>query len=74
MPMVSSSGLPMAIVNAKPRKATPSAEPSISAECSLSMGSKNVVRRSSAMLVRMEKLMPAVSSAITLKKNMRGLL
>jgi len=38
------------------------------------MGSKNVVFRSSAMLVRMEKLTPAVSSAITLRKNMRGLL
>src|SRR5439155_12287917 len=74
IPITSSSGLPIAIVNANPRNATPSTEPSISAECALSMGSKNMVLRSSAMLVRIEKLTPAVSRATTLRKNIRGLL
>src|SRR5262249_28321304 len=74
IPITSSSGLPIAIVNANPRNATPSTEPSISAECARSIGSKNIVFRSSAMLVRMEKLTPAVSRATTLRKNIRGLL
>jgi hypothetical protein len=40
MPMMSSKGLLMAIVIAKARNGTPSTFPIISAECSLSMGSR----------------------------------
>ena len=73
IPSASSIGLATAIVNAKPRKATPSAAPIISAEWSLSMGSKNVVRRASATLLRRLKLIPAVVRARTLRTKRRPL-
>ena len=53
----------MAMVNAKPRKATPRTAPIISAECALSMGSRKMRCRSVATLARNEAASPAVKSA-----------
>src|SRR5712692_1671270 len=74
IPILSSSGLPIAIVNANPRNATPRTAPTISAERALSIGSKKIVPRSPATLDRRAKLIPAVTSAQTLRKNILGLL
>src|SRR5689334_1951431 len=74
MPMISSSGLPIAMVNAKPRNAMPRIAPRVSAEWALSMGSKKTFCKSPAMLARREAPTPAVKSAMMLTRNSRPLL
>ena len=59
----------MAIVNAYPRKTTPSAVATISAECSLSIGSNKAACSSLAILPRMLKPIPVVVRAITLSRK-----
>ena len=72
--MMSSRGLPSAMVMAKPRNGTPSTAPIISAECALSMGSKKSLWSSPAMSARMEAAIPAVTSARTLTRKILDLL
>ena len=74
MPTASMSGLPTATVTAKPRKATPRADPTSDAECSGSIGSNSVVWMSCAMLLRITKLMLVVVIARRQIRNNRRLL
>src|SRR6185312_6635714 len=64
-------GLPMAMVTAKPRKGNPRIPAIISAECALSMGSRNTLCRSDAVFARRAALIPAMVSASALAINRR---
>src|SRR6266850_7864721 len=64
----------MAIVQAKPRNTMPKAVATISADRSLSTGSNKSTCSSLAILPRMLKPMPVVTSAITLRRNRLRLL
>src|SRR4249920_1253951 len=72
MPMMSSSGLPIAIVSAKPRNGMPRIAPIISAECALSIGSRKMRWMSAALLARSDAAMPAVVNASALTRNSRA--
>jgi hypothetical protein len=71
MPIRSSSGLPIAMVSAKPRNGIPRIAPIISAECALSIGSRNRRWMSLATLARSDAAIPAVVSASELTRKSR---
>ena len=74
IPITSSSGLPIAMVIAKPRNGTPRMVAIISAECALSIGSRNMRCRSAAVLARIEYAMPALASAMRAHQKQPGLI
>ena len=69
IPIASSSGLPIAMVNAYPRNGTPRTDPIISAECALSIGSKKIRCRSPATFDRSDAPTPAINKASRLTMN-----